>query len=96
MTCKIQLMSIVDLPEEYYREIVVTIDKAGVLITLGTGNKENHGRDMLHNSTMYWDELDNFELLSNRYEFETVAVFKQLVTMLGKAYANRAAYEDLL
>lgn len=96
MTCKIQILSIVDLPEQYFREIIVTIDKAGVSVTLGTGHEENHGRDLLHNSSMFWDELNNYELLSNRYEFETVAVFRQLVTMLGKAYTNRAAYEDLL
>ena len=96
MTCKIQLLSIVDLKEECFREIIVTIDKVGVSVTLSTGHKEDHGRDLLDNSSMFWDELNNFELLSNRYEFETVAVFKQLVTMLGKAYANRAAYEDLL
>ena len=96
MTCKIQLLSIVDLQEECFREIIVTIDKVGVSVRLSTGHTEDHGRDLLHNSSMFWDELNNFELLSNRYEFETVAVFRQLVTMLGKAYTNRAAYEDLL
>lgn len=96
MTCKIQILSIVDLPGQLFREIAVTVSKAGVSIALATGFTIDSNRDTETQTELAWDQAADMELLANMFEFETVAVFRQLVTMLGKAYANRAAYEELL
>lgn len=96
MTCKIQILSIVDLPGQLFREIAVTVSKAGVSIALATGCTVDSNRDTETQTELHWDQAADMELLANVFEFETVAVFKQLVSVLGKVYASRAAYEELL
>ncbi len=96
MNCKIQILSIVDLPGQLFREIAATVSKAGVSIALATGCTADSNRDTETQTELHWDQVADMELLANVFEFETVAVFKQLVSVLGKVYASRAAYEELL
>lgn len=96
MTCKIQLLSIVDLPSQTFREIRLTVFKSGVEIRLESFYADATPRFADRSWSMSWAEAADPEAIAVACEFETVAVFRQLVTMLGKVYAMRATYEDLL
>lgn len=72
--------------------------KSGVEIDLESFYADATGThpDPRTGGVMSWDEMADPEVIAVACEFETVAVFRQLVVMLGKVYAMRATYEDLL
>lgn len=70
--------------------------KTGVEIGLESFYADATPRFADRSWVMSWDEMADPEVIAVACEFETVAVFRQLVTMLGKVYAMRATYEALL
>lgn len=56
--------------DEEYTEVTIT----------DAGAKESYSTNIL------WGEVDNVEILAELFELETVKVFKEIVTLLGKAY----------
>ncbi len=75
------------------RLIELQISKQGVRVVLE--DRYSPGYDT-QAASLQWDELDDVEFLSDRFDTEAVRTFKVLVEMLGRAYANRHIYEALV
>ena len=59
--------------DEEYTEVTIT----------DAGAKESYS------TNIRWEEVDDVDLLAELFELETVKVFKQIVTLLGRAYRLR-------
>jgi len=87
----ITLTDSVTLPDDL-RDIELTVRKDGVRVVLE--DRHSPGYDPVVVS-LSWSQICDVELLSKRFEFETVATFRVLVEMLGKVHNNRHIYEAL-
>ena len=60
---------------------------------------ENDGVGITFNGTtqfMFWEELENVELLATEFGFLPVRVFAPMVKKLGQIYAHRETYKELI
>jgi len=77
--------------DDYKRNINVQVLKVGCLVSMLGGTIGPLQVD----TPISWEDMDNVELLAETFANETVRVFKALVELLGKVYANKDVYMAL-
>jgi len=80
------------LPDDS-RVIELQVKPQGVRVVLD--NLHSPGYDIIVVS-LHWEQLQDVELLSTKFDTEAVRTFKVLVSMLGKVYASKHIYEALV
>ena len=89
---KFKLIEHVTLSDDT-RRIDITISDNGVRVFLD--NLHTPGHDTL-TTVLNWDQLTDVDLLSNRFDEETVRVFRKLCEMFANIHSNQYIYQALI
>ena len=83
MAAKIRLIEFVPVEEGRERRVECALGPDGVTVSLAW-HSDNQNQN-IQVRDIFWDEIDNLDLVSKLFDLETVRVFRIVAQLLGQA-----------